>query len=339
MNIIIIGFGEMGKNIAQLASQKEQITIVGVVDINPKLHGKSINEFIEVKEDVTIVSEIEALADVEAEVAIITTGSEIENVAETILSAVKRNLNVITIAEEMAYPWVKNRELSLTIDSVSKQNNVSVLGTGINPGFILDTLIIVLSSVCYQVNKVKATRINDLSPFGPTVLNAQGVFRTVEAFNEGVKNGEIVGHVGFQQSVALMAEAFGWDIDEVIEEKKPIITNVDRQVKGQLIKKGMVVGCNHSVIAKSKGKILIELEHPQQVQPEAEGIKTKDEIIIEGVPNLHMTIAPEIPGGIGTVAMAVNVLPHVIKAKEGLITMRDLPGLLSIFENMTDQAK
>lgn len=239
----------------------------------------------------------------------------------------------------MAYPWVKNKQLSEIIDRTAKQHNVSVLGTGINPGFILDTLIIALSSVCYQVNKVKAVRINDLSPFGPTVLNAQGVFRTVDAFHEGVENGEIVGHVGFQQSVALMAEAFGWDIDEIIEDKKPIITNVDRHVKGQIVKKGMVVGCNHSVIAKSNGKVLIELEHPQQVQPEAEGIKTKDEIIIEGIPDLHMTIAPEIPGGIGTVAMAVNVLPQVIKAKSGLITMRDLPGLLSIFPNMTDQVK
>lgn len=81
----------MGRNIAQLASQKEQITIVGVVDINPKLHGKSIKEFIEVEEEVMIVNEIATLAEVEADVAIITTGSEIENVSETILVAVKRN--------------------------------------------------------------------------------------------------------------------------------------------------------------------------------------------------------------------------------------------------------
>ena len=91
----------------------------------------------------------------------------------------------------------------------------------------------------------------------------------------------------------------------------------------------MVKGCDHRVIAKSNGNVVIDFQHPQQVYPE----KTKDEIKIIGTPDIHLTITPEIPGGIGTIAIAVNVIPLLLNAKAGMLSMLDLPGLPSIFRN------
>lgn len=184
------------------------------------------------------------------------------------------------------------------------------------------------------MKSIKAKRVNDLSSFGSTVLKAQGIGLEVEQFEAGLKNGSIMGHVGFFQSIALISETFGWEIDDVVEEKYPIIARNKREHANFTVNKGMVAGFDHSVKAKSNGKTVIELNHPQQVFPETEGFQTKDEIIINGTPNIHLKISPEIHGGIGTIAMPVNMLPLVMEAKKGLITMRELPKLPSLFQGI-----
>ena len=88
---------------------------------------------------------------------------------------------------------------------------------------------------------------------------------------------------------------------------------------------GNVAGCRHTARAYSNGKEVIFLEHPQQVCPEAEGIKTGDYVAIDGDPPLNLAIEPEIPGGIGTIAIAVNMIPLVLRGAPGLLTMADLP--------------
>ena len=94
---------------------------------------------------------------------------------------------------------------------------------------------------------------------------------------------------------------------------------------------GNVAGCRHTARAFSRGKELIFLEHPQQICPEAEGVETGDYVTIDGDPPLHLSIKPEIPGGTGTIAIAVNMIPLVISARPGLLTMADLPVPRSLF--------
>lgn len=85
-----------------------------------------------------------------------------------------------------------------------------------------------------------------------------------------------------------------------------------------------------------EGELKIEMIHPQQVEPQLEGIHTGDYISIKGTPNINMAIKPEIPGGIGTIAMCVNMIPHVINARPGLKTMIDLPIPRAIMGDMRD---
>lgn len=85
---------------------------------------------------------------------------------------------MITIAEEMAYPFYSHPEESEIINSIALKNGVSILGTGINPGFVLDLLIVTLSGACLDVDRIEARRVNDLSPFGKTVMETQGVGTT-----------------------------------------------------------------------------------------------------------------------------------------------------------------
>ncbi|HWJ03170.1 MAG TPA: NADP-binding protein, partial [Verrucomicrobiae bacterium] len=129
----------------------------------------------------------------------------------------------------------------------------------------------------------------------------------------------------FPESIGMIAKALGWEIDEINETREPIISRVRRQTSYALVEPGNVAGCRHTAQGLYQGKVLIELIHPQQVLPELEGVETGDYINIDGEPNINLRIQPEIPGGLGTMAMAVNMIPQVIAAKSGLLTMADLP--------------
>ncbi|HEU24358.1 MAG: NADP-binding protein [Mesoaciditoga sp.] len=323
--IMVWGMGAMGSGIVKNILQKRDLELTGVIETFRKdLAGKPLKS-LGIESDIQISSNPQkAISDLDPDLIVIATASFVPVVFPMIKLAVENSVNVITLAEEMAYPWIDYPELSHRMDSMAKKHNVSILGTGINPGFVLDTLILSLTGVCLNVKKIKAQRINDLSPFGNEVMRTQGVGTSVEEFYEGIKNGKIVGHIGFRQSIYMIADALGWKIEKIEEEREPIVSKVYRETPYVKVKPGYVAGCKHIGRGFVNGEAKIELIHPQQIHPELEEIKTGDFIQIEGDPNISLEIKPEIPGGKGTIAMATNMIPKVIESKPGLMTMKDL---------------
>ena len=57
---------------------------------------------------------------------------------------VSQKVNVVATAEEMSYPKAQEPELAAEMDRLAKENGVSILGTGINPGLIMDLLVLIL---------------------------------------------------------------------------------------------------------------------------------------------------------------------------------------------------
>jgi len=225
----------------------------------------------------------------------------------------------------MACPQAQEPELAKQLDEIARKNGVTILGTGINPGFVLDQLIINLSGACLNVKRIEASRINDLSPFGKTVMETQGVGTTPEVFKAGIKDGSIVGHIGFPESIRMISDAIGLEVDKIEETREPIISNTHRETPVVKVEPGMVAGCRHIGVGYRKGQEVIRLIHPQQIHPGVENVDTGDYIKIEGDPCINMSIKPEIPGGKGTMAAAVNMIPIVVKASAGLKRMSDLP--------------
>ncbi|MDP2873309.1 MAG: 2,4-diaminopentanoate dehydrogenase [Bacillota bacterium] len=328
IRVVHWGLGAMGTGMAHLVQLKPRLRSVGATTFAPAHPGQDLGDALglERRLGVPIAPTFsEALPTDGADVVLIATGSFAADQEQDILDAITAGVNVITIAEEMTYPWRRNPELAARLDSAARKHRVTVLGTGINPGFVLDTLIIALTGVCGQVDAVRARRINDLSPFGPTVLRTQGVGTTPEEFQRGLEQGTIVGHVGFPESMAMIAAALGWTLDEIREERQPIISKTARSSPYTRIKPGQVAGCRHVARAYRGDKALIELDHPQQIHPEAEGIETGDYVWIDGSPPISLAIKPEIAGGAGTVAVAVNMIPAVVDAAPGLTDMSKLP--------------
>ena len=323
------GFGAMGSGMAKLMLSKESVELLGAVDTRSEYIDKDPGEILGTcKTNTKIYASFEdAKKNIKTkpDVVILATDSFTKNVVDNIKKICNEKINVITIAEEMSFPWAAEPKLADEINKCALENNVSVLGTGINPGFVLDALVIMMTGVCHDIEYIEASRINDLSPFGPTVMKTQGVGTTPEEFKKGIKTGDIVGHVGFPESIGMIAKSLGIELDEIKEEREPIISNVYRETKFVKVDKGMVAGCRHIGYGIKDGKTIIKMIHPQQVLPHLEKIDTGDYINIKGNPPVNLAIKPEIPGGIGTMAMAVNMLHLVKEATPGLKTMADLP--------------
>lgn len=327
---VVWGFGAMGRGIVEMLVKKQGIEIVGVCDINPEIVGKELYTLLGAdrgeRPEVIISDDINAIVkNSNADVALIATDSFTSKTFDKIVLCLENKMNVVSTAEELAYPQAQSPELAKKIDEVAKANGVSVLGTGINPGFVLDYLILALTGTCESVESIVASRVNDLSPFGYAVMEEQGVGITTDEFKKRMAEDDLAGHVGFPESISMIAEGLGIELDKIEQTKDPIVSNVDRKSKYAEVKAGNLAGIRQQGFGYMNGEKVISMDHPQQILPHLEDISTGDYIEIKGTPHINMSITPEIPGGIGTIAMVVNMIPQTINADPGLATMLDLP--------------
>ncbi|MES9961500.1 MAG: 2,4-diaminopentanoate dehydrogenase [Sedimenticola sp.] len=328
VRVVILGTGQMGSGIARLLLEKEGIRLVGGFARRGGRAGMDLGQAIGHQEDIGIAVSNDLpslLRQVKPDIAIQATCSRLEDAAGEARSVLGQGVNLISIAEEMAWPAASSEVIAEELKGLAIANGVSLLGTGVNPGFVLDLLVIALSGVCSDISSITAERVNDLSPYGPSVLNAQGVGLTPKAFMDGVGSGAVAGHFGFRESLHMIADALGWQIQHIEERREPIVSSVVRETPFVRVEPGEVAGCHHSAVAYVDGQPVIELVHPQQIHPQLEGVETGDEIRIDGTPPVHLWGRPEIAGGEATVSLAVNMIPRVLDARPGLYSMADLP--------------
>jgi len=339
VKVVIWGFGAMGSGMARLLLEKKGVEIVGVCDMHPDRVNKSIFEVLGIEQggqnDVIIKGDInEVLTEKCCDVCLCATDSFTKKAYPRLKFALEKKVNVISTAEEMSYPEAQNPELAAELNKIAKENCVTILGTGINPGMIMDLLVVCLTGCMTDVKHIEAKRVNSLSPFGPAVMQEQGVGIGVDEFNKGMSEGILAGHVGFAESINMIGNAIGWRIEKYETQMSPIITDIDRKSAFGFAKAGNVAGVNMTGQGYVNGKVLIDMIHPQQIEPESAGVQTGDYITIKGTPEINMSINPEVQGGLGTIAVCVNMIPHVINAVPGLKTMLDLPVPRAIMGDM-----
>jgi len=342
VKVAVWGTGQMGSGAIELILKKKGMELVGVISKRADRNGKDVGEILgrDKPLGIKVFSDAEELFKSTSPDAVVqcTTSTVVDAFGE-IETALKYGINVVSIAEEMSFPEYGSPELAEKIDRLAKASGVTVLGTGINPGFVLDLLVIALTGVCTEVHSITAKRVNDLSPYGPSVLRTQGVGITPEEFQRGIEDGSVVGHFGFPESIGMIGKALGWKIDKIKQTREPIISNVKRETQFVAVEPGMTCGCHHTGIGYMGGKAVITLDHPQQIHPHLEGVVTGDYIDIKGVPDVSFSGSPEIPGGVGTVALSVNMIPKAVNAPPGLMTMADMPVPAAIMGDVREMIK
>lgn len=294
MKVVIYGFGQIGRLLAD-ACVKRGFEVVGAVDINPEVVGKSLRDF-----GIESDAEVSDKLTFEGDLAFVTTGSYLDRVYPQIEECVKSGFNVVSTCETLAYPEYRYPEIARKIDSIARENDVTVLGTGINPGFLLDTLPIVLSAVCTEVNSIKAIRCVDALKRRTQFQKKVGVGLRLEEFEKA----NLSGHVGYAESALLIAEALRVDVKEVREGQEPVVENgIVKGIKGF----GEVFGdkkirVEFHAYANAEEYELIEIEGDNPVTWRSSGTK----------------------GDLGTVAVLINVAKRVVEHEAGLIKMTDL---------------
>ncbi len=313
LRVVLYGVGAIGSRIAKFLLEKNGVEIVGVIDMAKEKVGKDLGQVLGIGKrlGVTVSDDPDAvLSKVNASIVIHSTTSFLKQVYPQITKIIEHGVNVVSTCEELSYPYATDPELAKKLDETAKKHEVTVLGTGINPGFMMDTLVIALTGVCQKVERIKVTRVINAAKRRVQFQKKIGVGLTIDEFKEKMEKKSITLHVGLEQSISLIASALGWELDEIKVESKAIQT-----------KSGQVAGLSQYGRGIKRGKEIITLDLQAYVGAEEE----YDSIDIEGVPSIHMKLSPGVHGDLGTVAVIVNSIPKVINAKPGLVTMKDLP--------------
>lgn len=325
--VIQFGFGSLGKSIAKAIIERENLHLAGLIDIDPKFIGKTVEDALSLTYDTqtkiyrdldSLFKEVKDYVDV----SVIATSSSLELVEPTIIESMESGMDVISICEELSFPFNRHPDLSMKIDEAAKKLNKTVLGTGINPGYLMDLLPIILTAPCQSVNTITVTRHMNSSYRRFSFQKKIGTGMTQSEFRKKIDEGHITGHVGLVESIRMIDSALNLELDQ-IEELPPEAVVAEDEVTNSFttIKEGDVLGLKSTGLGKKNGDIFVRLDFLAYAEAEPQ----YDEILIDGIPKIHLRIEGGVQGDYSTIAMILNLIPIIKSAGPGLVTMKDIP--------------
>lgn len=315
--------GPIGLGIVEVLLARPWVKLVGAIDIDKNKVGKDVGELLDNRRRVGVtVSDkaSEVLKRASADIVTHATSSFMKGVHPQIIQILEHGASVVSTAEELSYPFVKYPEMAKELDELARESNAVVLGTGVNPGFLLDTLAVALSGVCQKVNSIRAERVVDASRRRLPLQKKIGAGLSPAEFERKVAEGTIK-HVGLPESVGLIALAMGWRVGEIQERISPVIA--ESEVNSEYIKvaPGSVAGVRQVAKGILAGQELVVLDLRMYLGAQ----NLHDSVLIDGVPPVDMTIRGGVQGDRATPAIIVNSIPKIRGLEPGLRTMLDLP--------------
>jgi 4-hydroxy-tetrahydrodipicolinate reductase len=323
IRVMHFGLGPIGAAIVKQVAQRPGFKIVGGIDIDPAKEGRDLGDVVGFKKrlGVTVAGDMKkAMKAAKPDVVVLCTSSSIKKVMPQIEAILKTKTPIVSTTEELSYPGYTHIRQARQIHDWAKKAKVAVLGTGVNPGFAMDALPIALTAVCERVDRVVVNRIQDARirrlPFQQKI----GAGLTTEQFQKKVDDGS-VRHIGFTESIAMIADALGWTLDRITDDIQPKLASVTISSEFLAVDPGYVSGIIQDGVGYRKGEPVIRLHMEAYLgAPES-----YDSVDIEGSPRLSMKIAGGIHGDVATASIVVNSIQQVIEAAPGLHTMRSLP--------------
>src|SRR5947207_6873623 len=319
IRVMHFGLGPVGAAIVKQIAARPGFKIVGGIDIDPVKVGRDLGDVVGLSRRIGVkVSDkpARALKSAKPDVVVLCTSSSIKKVMPQIETILKAKKPIVSTVEELAYPSYTHIRQARQIHQWAKKAKVGVLGTGVNPGFAMDTLPIALTAVCERVDRVSVTRIQDARVRRLPFQQKIGAGLTTEQFQKKVHDGE-VRHVGFTQSIAMIADALGWRLDRITDDVQSKIASVTISSEFLAVDPGYVCGIIQDGVGYRKGYPVIRLH----MEAYLGAPDSYDAIQIEGTPSLSMRIPGGIHGDIATASMVVNSISKVLTASPGFHTM------------------
>jgi len=311
------GIGPIGAEIARLLLTKPWVKIVAAVDIDPAKKGKDLAEVIGAAQPTGVI--VTDTLTTRAEVVCHSTSSRLREVHAQLSELLSKGSHVVSTCEELSFPL--DREIRQSLQQTARTANVTLLGTGVNPGFVMDKLPLTLSAVCQKVTAIEVFRTVDASRRRAPLQRKVGAGMSRKEFEAAVKTGKIK-HMGLRESLMMIADGVKIELETVSEEKiLPVIAEKEIVTEYLKVAPGEVAGVHQTISGEKKGTILIALDIRMYVGAENPG----DRIFIKGVPDVTVEIVGGVHGDRATAAMVVNAIPRVVAARPGVLTMDDLP--------------
>ncbi len=323
IRVMHVGLGPIGAGVVRQVAGRKGFRIVGAADIDPLKVGRDLGEVAGVGRAlrVKVSSDVrKAIKAASPDVVVLCTSSSLRQVLPQIETILRLKVPIVSTTEELAYPTRQNLKYARAIHAMAKKARVAVLGTGVNPGFVMDALPITLTGVCERVEAIRIDRIQDARirrlPFQQKI----GAGLTREQFQRKVDDGS-VRHVGLAESVSMIADALGWKLDRITDTIEPKLAIETVASEFLAVDPGFVCGLVQDGVGYRDGAAVITL-HMEAYLGAPESF---DAVEITGSPALRMKIDGGVHGDIATAAIVVNSLPKILEAAPGLHTMRDMP--------------
>ncbi len=299
------GVGPIGASIARLMREKQAIEICGAIDTDPAKVGRDLGEVVGASDapwGVKISADADDVLEQAADVVIHSTSSSLPKVMDQLLACLKAESCVVSTCEELSYPFRTYPDLAAKLDAEAKDWGVALVGTGVNPGFAMDKLVVTLAAVSQRIDHVKALRIVDASTRRLPLQKKIGAGLSIDEFRSQVAAGSIK-HVGLPESVAMVADTLNLPVDQITETIEPMEARERVQTEFLTVEAGQAAGV-HQI---------------------ARGLAAGDSIELKGHPDIRLVIPGGSPGDIATASVVVNSIPVILDAPAGLRTARDLP--------------
>jgi hypothetical protein len=317
------GVGPIGASIARLMREKQAIEICGAIDTDPAKIGRDLGEVVGASDapwGVKISSDAASVLEQSADIVIHSTSSSLPKVMDQLLACLEAEACIVSTCEELSYPYRTYPELSMKLDAAAKDWGVALVGTGVNPGFVMDKLVVTLAGVSQRIEHAKAQRIVDASKRRLPLQKKIGAGMTVDEFRAQVAAG-VIKHVGLPESVAMVADSLNLPVEEITETIEPVVARERVQTEFVTVEAGQAAGVHQIARGIGGGKEMVYLELQMYV-----GAKDPaDTVELKGHPNISLVIPGGSHGDIATASVVVNSIPVILDAPAGLRTSRDLP--------------
>jgi hypothetical protein len=264
---------------------------------------------------------------------------------EDLCALLRSGKNVITTAGHH-YPAAHGPARLAMFDQAGRAGGATLYGTGMNPGYVLERLVLGLTGVCTDVRRIEVTELLNAAtmPDPDFVFTVMGMGSDparldLQAGPLAVLYGRLYG-----EAIAFVADRMNVPLDEIRPDHTVLPAERDLKVSAGHIPAGTVAATQWRWHAISGGRRFLTLSVIWTMDPELDGYAGRHHWTVElaGRPDLHLTLDMSDPPGTGlrtragqyvTAGAVINAIPAVVAAPPGVFTppvfapfARPLPG-------------
>lgn len=327
IDVTLAGVGVIGRDVARLASGRNgSARIVAACSRNPELIGRDLGELATGQpSDVAIQATLDEALERPSDVLVLATASFLDDIAPDLRTAIAAGRDVLTTSEEAAFPWARNSAVAAELEQLCARHGVTLLGAGVNPGFVFDSLVLMASGAAWDIERIAVTRTVGLSEFSDAILRRSGIGYTEEEFSRAEAEGRITGHIGLPQSMYIVARALGRTIAEIDGTIRPLVGERRFDGRHKSVEAGETAGFVQEYQAVVDGGEWFTARMIAHMDPPAAGHEISDSVEIDGAVPIRLVAQPGFDAQTTVAAVIVNSLTRLVAAPPGWVTVADLP--------------